>query len=565
MSWQEQINQRLSFIYKDGISSQQREEILNMVASKIPSESPVKEELWSEKDVLLITYGDSLLEENELPLNTLRKFLKNHLEGYINAVHILPFFPFSSDDGFSVIDFWQVDPKLGTWKEVNAIAKQNKLMADLVINHASAQGEWFQNYLKGEGEGADFFIEADPALDLSKVVRPRNLPLLTPVDTAKGKRYVWTTFSEDQIDLNFANPRVLKTMLEVLLTYIQHGARIIRLDAIAFLWKEIGSSCLHLPETHEAVKLMRDVAQLVDPGAIIITETNVPNKENLSYFGAGDEAHMVYQFSLPPLLLHALNSGNGHYLTEWASSLPELAGDCTYFNFTSSHDGIGVRPLEGLLPEEEKTPLFEDIKAAGGHISMKANSDGSASPYELNITYYDALKRARGKGEDGLQDERFICSQLINLAMKGMPTFYIHSLLASHNYSAGVEETGRARTINREKLAYAELEKEIQHPASRRGKIFQNLLQAIKVRTYMPAFHPSAYQKICDMGPKLFCILRTADAGRILAISNLSGEVVEHCLKEKFEDLCYDLLSANTLNPQKLKLKPYQTVWLSTK
>jgi len=121
--------------------------------------------------------------------------------------------------------------------------------------------------------------------------------------------------------------------------------RIARLDAVAFLWKELGTNCLHLPETHELVKLFRDVCEIVAPRAIILTETNVPHAENVSYFGQGDEAHMVYQFSLPPLLLHAFITGNGQYLTHWASGLEPPPAGCTFFNFTASHDGVGVRPF----------------------------------------------------------------------------------------------------------------------------------------------------------------------------------------------------------------------------
>lgn len=561
MSWTERINDRLSFIYKSKINDSQRKKIIDLIERNIPQQPIPKKDKWQENDIILITYGDSLLADNEKPLNTLSKFMNEKLHGIINTVHILPFFPFSSDDGFSVIDFNQVNPALGDWDDVEKIAAQNKLMVDLVINHASSKGEWFYNYKKNEGLGVGFFIEENPNTDLSKVVRPRNLPLLTPVETAKGPKHVWTTFSDDQIDLNFENPEVLYTMLEVLFLYINKGAQIIRLDAIAFLWKELGTTCLHLPETHEVVKLMRDAMETINPNTIIITETNVPNKENLSYFGSNDEAHMVYQFSLPPLLLHALNSGNGQYLNNWASGLPDLPDDCTYFNFTSSHDGIGVRPLEGLLPDDEKQPLFEDIKKAGGLISMKANSDGTSSPYELNITYYDALKRSK-QGEDGLQDIRFLCSQIIMLAMKGIPALYIHSLLASKNNINGVKETGRSRTINRERLNYNNLIEELNQDNDR-SQVVNKLLSIIALRTKQTAFHPSAFQKIVQIDHQFFCILRKAkDGTKLLSISNLTHTDQSLTLKEKFNEFNFDLIEKVKQNYQNLSLKPYQTLWL---
>ncbi|MCG8700813.1 MAG: alpha-amylase family glycosyl hydrolase, partial [Bacteroidales bacterium] len=309
---------RLEFIYSSEPKVEIVEQIYKAVVetkAKLPTLPKVK---WDETDSILITYGDSIKKEGELPLVTLHNFLKKNLSGTLSTIHILPFFPYSSDDGFSVIDYTMVNPELGTWKEIEPIAADFKFMADLVVNHISQHSTWFQNYLKGVDPGKDFFIEADPATDLSKVVRPRSLPLLTEVETANGKKHVWTTFSADQIDVNFGNEQLLVEMVKIFLLYLSQGSSIIRLDAIAFLWKEIGTNCLHLPQTHEVVKLMRDIMDFIHPSMVLLTETNVPNKENLSYFGNNDEANMVYQFSLPPLLLHALFTGNAKYLTKWA-------------------------------------------------------------------------------------------------------------------------------------------------------------------------------------------------------------------------------------------------------
>jgi len=557
------FTERLNNIYKEKISKEQIDKFLQFIKSNI-SEKQLPESYWDEKDIALIIYGDSIKQKNEKPLVTLEKFAQKYLSDKINTIHILPFFPYSSDDGFSVIDFEQVNPELGDWRDIENISKDFNLMTDLVINHVSAKSLWFQNYLKEEGEGFDYFIEVSPDTDLSKVVRPRSLPLLTAFDTKNGKKYLWTTFSADQIDLNFANPEVLLKFLHILYLYIQKGAHIIRLDAIAFLWKQIGTTCLHLPQTHEIVKLMRDFVEAVAPGVIILTETNVPNKENLSYFGNNDEAHMVYQFSLPPLLLHALYSGNGIYLTKWASELPDLPDDCTFFNFTSSHDGIGVRPLEGLLPENEKAKLFDDIKKSGGLISTKTNSDGTESPYELNVTYFDALRRTI-KGEDTLHEQRFICSQMIMLEMKGIPAFYIHSLLGSENYYRGVEKTGMARTINREKLQYNKLIDELNSDTVR-GRVFSKLLNLISIRKQTKAFHPSAKQIIIDIENDLFTVERIFDStNKILCISNLTSIDKNINLPEKYLSYNYDIIENKKYTENKILLKPYQTVWLINK
>ncbi len=330
-----------------------------------PAEEISFHDVWTHEDHILITYGDMIQPKMGEPVSKLRKqhdFLKSHLKSTVSTVHILPFFPSSSDDGFSVIDYRRVDEQLGGWDDIRELSKDFRLMGDLVINHISRYSEWFKKYLENQEPYKDFFIEVDPETDLSDVVRPRSTALLTPVHTTNGEKFVWSTFSDDQIDVNFANPDVLFEYLDIFFFYLSKGLSIIRLDAVAFLWKEIGTSCIHLEQTHEIVKLFRTLLDCFEPDATIITETNVPHKENISYFGDGDETHMVYQFSLPPLLLHAILTENAKYMTEWVKSLDILPDNCTYFNFTSSHDGIGVRPLEGLVPQEEFDWLVEGIE-----------------------------------------------------------------------------------------------------------------------------------------------------------------------------------------------------------
>ncbi|MFO7821705.1 MAG: alpha-amylase family glycosyl hydrolase, partial [Lentisphaeria bacterium] len=373
---------------------------------------------WSEEDVFLITYGDMVTRRDEAPLATLRKFALENLKGAVNTIHILPFSPYSSDDGFSVIDYRQVNSELGAWSDIDDLAADFRLMADLVLNHVSKQSSWYKDYVSGVMPYTNYFIEVEPDTDLQDVVRPRNSPLLRRTNTRDGVRYLWTTFSEDQIDLDFGNADVLFEFLDILLLYIEHGARVIRLDAIAYLWKRLGTGCIHLPETHEVVKLMRQVLDALAPGSILITETNVPHKENISYFGKGDEAHMVYQFSLPPLLLHALRHGNADHLSQWAATAFDAPKGCTFLNFTASHDGIGVRPLEGIIADSEINDLGKMVRDKDGYVSTKTNADGTESPYELNITYYDAL--AEANDSDDINIARYLCSQILPLSLKGI-------------------------------------------------------------------------------------------------------------------------------------------------
>lgn len=566
------LRQRFQRLY--GRRAEQCVERLSMAIGRYGLGLQPTEEMprWDETDAILITYGDMVQREGEAPLRTLNSFLRAHCaEGEFRGVHILPFFPYSSDDGFSVVDYRQVDQALGTWKDVSEIARHYRLMADLVLNHVSRQSQWFHDYVTGVAPARDFFIEVSSQEDLSAVVRPRNLPLLTPINTREGNRHVWTTFSDDQIDLDFSNPDVLFEFLDILFLFILHGVQIFRLDAIAYLWKRIGTSCIHLPETHEVVKLFRDVLEIVAPNAILLTETNVPHRENISYFGHGDEAHMVYQFSLPPLLLHALQTGNGQWLTQWAQSLGTPYSGCTYLNFTASHDGIGVRPLEGLVPETEVKKVLENVRRAGGHVSTKTNSDGTDSPYELNITYFDALGLPDDPDE-GRKIDRFLCSQAIALELKGVPAVYFHSLVGTRNDLEGVKQKGYPRAINRHKWDADALEAHLADENDTHTTVLTRYTHMLRVRSSHPAFHPDADQRVLEIGKNAFVVARLAANGSeiIVCISNLSSDAqaVETArLLQPLGDASAwnDLIATERLDPipDSLELAPYQTLWLT--
>jgi sucrose phosphorylase len=338
---------------------------------------------------------------------------------------------------------------------------------------------------------------------------------MTPVETVQGSRHVWTTFSDDQIDLNYANPNVLLEIIDILLFYLERGAEVIRLDAIAYLWKEIGTSCIHLPQTHRVVKLFRAVLDAVASGVILITETNVPHEENVSYFGdllsetgTTDEAQMVYQFPLAPLVLHTLQTGDARRLSKWATNL-EAPLSATFFNFIASHDGIGVRPAEGLLSPDQIQALANRTLAHKGQVSYKANPDGSKSVYELNITLFDALNDP-GNPQPDVDVRRFLASQVIMLSLAGVPGIYVHSLFGSRNCYPCLEQTGRARSINREKFQLATLENQLADPTSIQHQVFYRYLHLLRQRRAQPAFHPSGGQRVLSLGDALFALIRAA-------------------------------------------------------
>jgi len=402
----------------------------------------------------------------------------------------------------------------------------------------------------------------DPFTDLSMVARPRSSLLLTEFKKDSGCRvHLWTTFSEDQIDLNYKSLHVLENMVQAMLFYVSQGAKIIRLDAIAYLWKEIGTSCIHLAQTHDMVKLFRAVLDIVAPDVMIITETNVPHDENISYFGNGrDEAQLVYNFTLPPLLFYSFVTENCRVLSDWAAGLHLASPTNTFFNFTASHDGIGVRPLEGILPTRELDKLTAVVKANDGQISYKRNPDGSDSPYELNITYVDAIS---GSG-DSDNAARFLASQAIQYALPGVPATYIHSLLGSRNWTAGVEQTGRARTINREKLQVDRVIAELNDAASFRSRVFYPHLDLIRVRRAQRAFHPNADFKILEIDPRVFAIKRSLDGQVVYSLTNISSAEIPLTLSEiESNGNMMDLITGQQMDAKAIRLNPYQFIWLT--
>lgn len=519
--------------------------LIELYRGRIPAPADAS---LSERDSILITYGDQVRQDGHPDLHTLADFCDEHLRGVVSGIHILPFYPSSSDDGFSVMNYRAVDPELGDWKDIERIGRSFRLMADGVINHASAQGAWFKGFLNDQAPYRDYFITVSGDPDLSGVVRPRALPLLTEFSTTAGPRKVWTTFSADQVDLNYRNPDVLLEIIDVLLMYASRGAQFIRLDAIAYLWKEIGASCIHLPQVHAVIRLLRAVLNAAAPHVRLITETNVPHADNISYFGDGtNEAQLVYNFALPPLVLHTLRSADASALSAWAEGLDlptDLPSDqTTFFNFLASHDGIGLNPVRGILSPAEIEGLVAQTLAHGGLISYKHNADGTQTPYEMNINYFDALSDPNGAEPLDVEVKRFILSQAIMLALRGVPGIYFHSLFGSRGWPEGVRITGRNRTINREKVARAAIEAELADPAALRAEVFSRYRALLLQRAANPAFHPNGGQAILRMGKSIFAVLRTSPDGarRTLCLHNVTAE-------------------AQNAGPR--RLDPYQALWV---
>ncbi|TCS39993.1 sugar phosphorylase [Reinekea marinisedimentorum] len=573
------VHRHLDVIYKDIDLGKSIEDIANDLLAEMRLNEFANDPIpftnhWSEQDSVLITYGDSIeLKEGqkvtEPPLKTLHKFLSGPLKESFNSVHILPFYPYSSDDGFAVINYSEVNEALGDWRDINAIAYDFRLMSDLVINHCSSRSIWFDQFVKNEAPGNKYFKTSDPSIDHSQCVRPRTSPLLRETETQDGLKHVWCTFSHDQVDFDFSNTDVLLEFVKIIRLYLDEGVRIFRLDAVAFLWKEDGTSCINLPQTHEVIRLLRTLIEHSCPDCVIITETNIPNQENLTYFGNANEAHCVYNFSLPPLLVNTLISGDCTYLKQWLMSMPPCQDGTAYFNFIASHDGIGLRPAEGLLSEKEINSLVNTMMNFGGRVSMRTMDDGSSKPYEINIALYDALQGTHD-GPDKWNFDRFICAHEIMFSLEGIPGVYIHSMLGTQNDYARLENTKHNRHINRHRWDLAELQKELTNDSSHHSRVYKRLNELLTIRKGQKAFHPNATQFTLQLGDGLFGIWRQSIDRKqsIFCVSNISCEPATLRLSELnliSMNSWVDLLSESPVSDisSEIALNPYQTVWLS--
>ena len=526
--------------------------------------------LWDEKDFFLITYADSIKKKKQRNLKTLYSFLNKYCREF-NFLHILPFFPSSSDDGFAVIDYKKVENEHGEWKDVRKISRNFKLMTDLVINHCSESNELFQNFLKNNEIEKNYFIFSNSKFNkISRVVRPRTSELSKKIKLNGSTGYVWCTFSHDQIDFNFKNPDVLIFFLKIIKFYIDNGTKAIRLDAVAFLWKEQGTKCINLPQTHEVIRLIRFLVESYAPNSLIITETNIPSDENLSYFGNNNEAHCIYNFSLAPLLIHAIISGSSFYLKKWSRSMPPAQNGNAYLNFLSTHDGIGMRPLEGIIPDDELNKFFITLQKSGAFLSYRL-SNKKKYVYEVNTTLLDAFSMTY-KGKDSFEIKRFLLSHEILFSMEGIPAVYIQNLVGSRNDTKKFKKTKSYRSLNRKNWEIADLTKKLDEDSSENYIIYSTICRLISLRKKQPAFHPNATQFTLQLDDHFFGLWRQSidRTQSIFCISNLSNTQKKFSLHEinlistdKWFDIIGNKKITNISN--EILLAPYQSVWITNK
>ena len=526
--------------------------------------------IWDASSVVLITYPDAIYRKDESTLKTLAEFVDNRLGNLSSIIHILPFLPSTGDGGFAVANHEKIEDLFGNWDDLKKLSINHKLMADLVLNHVSASHPWVQQFINSKDPGSSYIVSSSKVDIWNKVIRPRNSSLFTNIKTNNGIKNVWTTFGPDQIDVDWRNSNVLLEFLKLLSRYIENGAEWIRLDAIAFIWKEPNTTCLHRKEVHLIVKILNICLKMIKSSGVLITETNVPENENLSYLLDGNEANLAYNFTLPPLLLEAIYTGKTDLLENWLSNWNELPKNTSLLNFTSSHDGIGLRALEGIMNDDRVHNLLVESEMRGGLVSHRRLSNGEDLPYELNISWWSAMSH-NGSDITLFQSERFLLTQVFTLSLKGVPAFYLPSILASPNDLDSFRKTGRRRDLNREKFEASSLLEVLKNFDSPASKNISYLTHIVKVRSRLKAFHPEANMKCISTNiDNCIIIQRGLDEESIYIFCNMSNKCLNisplnyFVLSESFSNKrLLDNITGTYYNTDIFQLNPYQVVWFS--
>jgi len=524
---------------------------------------------WDQSHSVLITYADSIHKKGEPTLRTLHDLSIKYFSNLSSVLHILPFLKSTSDGGFAVSSYTHLDERFGNWNDLKNLSDNHILMADLVLNHVSSSHPWVQQFIKNQEPGLSNIYAPSKDLNWDNVVRPRNSSLFSQMKTIDGPKLVWTTFGPDQIDLNWENPNIIIEFLSLVISYVECGIKWLRLDAVGFIWKESGTTCLHLPKAHSIVKVLRILLTKLSFNSVLITETNVPQDENISYLTSNDEAHMAYNFPLPPLILEAVITSKADILNNWINDWPDLPESTTFFNFTASHDGVGLRALEGLMGEERIKQLLINCEKRGGLVSHRRLSNGEDKPYELNISWWSAMEDS-SRETSRFQYERFILSQLIVIALKGVPAFYLPAILASANDIKSFSKTGQRRDLNREKFEFEKLLLNLENEDSSAFKNIKFLSNAMKIRSNLKAFHPaSTMLSVSKNRSDVVAIKRGNGKDSIVAIHNLTDNKLNFSINEsnfpvlfKKNSFLKDYLTGKKYNDLSFVLKPFQVIWL---
>ena len=436
---------------------------------------------WAHEGPQLIAYADRFGGS----VRGLHRLLDGPLRGAFDGVHILPFFlPYDgADAGFDPVDHTSVDPRLGDWPDVAALAAEHTVMADVIVNHVSARSEQFHN-LVARGQDSPWapmlltfgsvFPDGATEEDLTRIYRPRpGLPFTLHVLGGRP-RLVWTTFTAEQIDLDITHPLAWEYLTRVVTSLTAAGVRMLRLDAVGYAGKRAGTDCFLTKEAYEVMDRLTALAH--EHGAAILVEVHGHHTQQVELARKVD---LVYDFALPPLVLHALTAADTGPLSAWLDIRPDNA-----VTVLDTHDGIGVvdvgtSPLvpgaPGLLSAEQIDALVETIhtNSRGGSRAATGAAASNLDLYQVNCTFYDAL---------GGNDRAYLLARLLQLFVPGIPQVYYVGLLAGTNDLDLLSRTGVGRNVNRHYYDNREIEDALDRP------LVRTLLDALRARNSHPAF-----------------------------------------------------------------------------
>jgi sucrose phosphorylase len=437
--------------------------------------------------VQLITYADRLGGSN---IKTLHRLLKGPLVGLFGGVHILPFYyPIHGvDAGFDPIDHTKIDPTLGSWADIKELGQDVDLMADLIVNHVSSYSPQFLDYSeKGDTSvNKDMFLTMSTIFpngateeDLLTIYRPRPGLPFSYITLKNGQKHLlWTTFSEQQIDINVMHPQGQAYLESVLRTLHDNGITMVRLDAVGYAVKKPGTSCFMIPETFDFIEYLTRQAAALEIEVLVEIHSHFLRQIEIAH-----QVDRVYDFALPPLVLHAIFNHTSRYLKQWLEISPRNA-----VTVLDTHDGIGMIDIgadgsdhedrPGIIPSEELVALVEKIHSnSNGQSSLASGTAASnLDLYQVNCTFYDAL---------GCCDNDYLLARAIQFFVPGVPQIYYVGLLAGENDMNLLAKTGVGRDINRHLYTPAEITQAIQRP------VVQSLFELIRFRNRHPAFNGS--------------------------------------------------------------------------
>jgi sucrose phosphorylase len=433
--------------------------------------------------VQLICYADRLGGT----LQGLRELLAGPFAGLFGGVHVLPFFhPIDgADAGFDPIDHTQVDPRLGSWKDVQALAGDVEVMADVIVNHVSSRSPQFQDF-SARGKASPFdgmFLTLDAVFpggaterELLAIYRPRpGLPFTSMTLADGSRRVLWTTFTAEQVDIDVQHPEGARYLDSILAILAKSGVRIIRLDAVGYAIKRAGQSCFMMPETFAFIRDFS--ARAAAQGLEVLVEIHSHYEQQLRIASQVDR---VYDFALPPLVLHAFFKGTARHLKHWIAIRPVNA-----LTVLDTHDGIGVIDAAadaadpaahpGLLPDADIDSLVETIHRNSHGESLRATGAAASNLdlYQVNCTFHDAMAR---------DDLRYLLARAIQFFLPGIPQVYYVGLLAGRNDMELLARTHTGRDINRRHYTRGDIDEAMRRP------VVQDLFALMKLRNTHPAF-----------------------------------------------------------------------------